>query len=39
VHDARIVAICVSHGVRELLTMDRDFNRFGGAQHEKSAEL
>ena len=29
VHDARIAAICVSHGVTELLTADRDFGRFG----------
>jgi toxin-antitoxin system PIN domain toxin len=28
VHDAKIAAICISHGVRELLTMDRDFSRF-----------
>lgn len=28
VHDARIAAICVGHGVRELLTADRDFSRF-----------
>jgi hypothetical protein len=28
VHDARIAAICLDHGVRELLTMDRDFSRF-----------
>ncbi|PIV36377.1 MAG: VapC toxin family PIN domain ribonuclease [Lysobacterales bacterium CG02_land_8_20_14_3_00_62_12] len=28
VHDARIAAICLSHGVRELWTMDRDFSRF-----------
>lgn len=28
VHDARIAAICLSHGVRELITMDRDFGRF-----------
>jgi hypothetical protein len=28
VHDARIAAICLSHGVRELLTMDRDFSRY-----------
>ncbi|MEO8889109.1 MAG: TA system VapC family ribonuclease toxin [Jatrophihabitantaceae bacterium] len=27
-HDARIAAICLSHGVRELITMDRDFSRF-----------
>lgn len=29
VHDARIAALCLSHGVRELWTADRDFNRFG----------
>jgi hypothetical protein len=29
VHDARIAAICRSHGVRELWTADRDFGRFG----------
>jgi toxin-antitoxin system PIN domain toxin len=28
VHDAKIAAICLDHGVRELLTMDRDFSRF-----------
>jgi uncharacterized protein len=28
VHDARIVALCLSHGVRELWTADRDFSRF-----------
>jgi toxin-antitoxin system PIN domain toxin len=28
VHDARIAAICLGHGVRELLTADRDFSRF-----------
>jgi len=28
VHDGRIAAICVGHGVRELLTADRDFGRF-----------
>ncbi|MCB9687408.1 MAG: PIN domain-containing protein [Alphaproteobacteria bacterium] len=28
VHDARIAAICLSHGVHELLTADRDFGRF-----------
>ena len=27
-HDARIAAICLSHGVRELWTADRDFGRF-----------
>lgn len=30
VHDARIAAICSFHGVRELWTADRDFNRFQG---------
>jgi uncharacterized protein len=28
IHDARIAAICISHGVRELLSADRDFSRF-----------
>ena len=28
VHDARIAAICLEHGVRELWTADRDFTRF-----------
>jgi predicted nucleic acid-binding protein len=28
--DARIAAICGSHGVRELWTADRDFSRFRG---------
>jgi toxin-antitoxin system PIN domain toxin len=28
VHDARIAAICLSHGVTELLSVDRDFTRF-----------
>jgi hypothetical protein len=28
VHDARVAAICLSHGVRELWTADRDFGRF-----------
>jgi len=27
-HDARIAAICIDHGVSELLTADRDFSRF-----------
>jgi len=30
IHDARIAAICMHHGVRELWSADRDFNRFGG---------
>lgn len=29
VHDARIAALCIHHGVRELLSADRDFSRFG----------
>lgn len=29
IHDARIAAICSLHGVRELLSADRDFSRFG----------
>jgi len=28
VHDARIAAICIEHGVREFWSADRDFNRF-----------
>lgn len=28
VHDARIAAICVAHGIEELLTRDRDFAVF-----------
>jgi toxin-antitoxin system PIN domain toxin len=28
VHDARIAALCVVHGVSELWTADRDFSRF-----------
>ncbi len=28
VHDARIAAICLYHGVRELWSADRDFTRF-----------
>jgi uncharacterized protein len=30
IHDARIAALCVRHGVTELLTADRDFSRFAG---------
>jgi hypothetical protein len=30
VHDARIAALCRQHGVRELWSADRDFNRFTG---------
>lgn len=28
VHDARVAALCRVHGVRELWTADRDFNRY-----------
>ena len=28
VHDARIAAICVHHGIREFWSADRDFSRF-----------
>jgi predicted nucleic acid-binding protein len=28
IHDARIAAICLGHGVREFWTVDRDFSRF-----------
>lgn len=28
VHDARVAAMCATHGVRELWTADRDFSRF-----------
>ena len=31
VHDARIAALCASHGVRELWSADRDFGRFGSS--------
>ncbi len=27
-HDARIAALCIDHGIRELWTVDRDFSRF-----------
>ena len=30
VHDARIAALCVQHGVKELWSADRDFGRFPG---------
>lgn len=30
VHDARIAALCLGHGVRELWTADRDFSAFPG---------
>jgi toxin-antitoxin system PIN domain toxin len=30
IHDARVAAICLEHGVSELLTIDRDFSRLPG---------
>lgn len=30
VHDARVAAMCITHGVSELWTADRDFSRFPG---------
>jgi len=30
VHDARIAALCLAHGISELWTADRDFGRFPG---------
>jgi uncharacterized protein len=30
VHDARVAALCIEHGVRELWSADRDFSKFGG---------
>jgi len=28
IHDARIAALCLDHGIDELWTSDRDFSRF-----------
>jgi len=30
IHDAHIIALCLEHGVSELITGDRDFTRFEG---------
>lgn len=30
VYDAQIVALCLQHGVREILTADKGFRRFSG---------
>ena len=30
VHDARVAAICLEHGVREMWSADRDFSRLAG---------
>jgi uncharacterized protein len=32
VHDARVAAICVVHGIRRLWSADRDFGRFRGLE-------
>ena len=32
VHDARIAALCLAHGVQTLWTVDRDFSRFPALQ-------
>ncbi|MDX2217971.1 MAG: TA system VapC family ribonuclease toxin [Burkholderiales bacterium] len=32
VHDARIAAICLNHGVKTLWSADRDFSRFAGIE-------
>ena len=32
VHDARIAALCIDHGIDELWTADRDFSRFPGVR-------
>jgi toxin-antitoxin system PIN domain toxin len=34
VHDARIAALCIRHGVKKLLSADRDFSRFRGVRTE-----
>jgi toxin-antitoxin system PIN domain toxin len=30
VHDARVAALCISHGIREIWSADRDFSMFRG---------
>ena len=32
VHDARIMALCLQHGVREFWSLDRDVSRFAGVK-------
>ena len=32
VHDARVAALCIDHGIEELWTADRDFSRFPGVR-------
>lgn len=33
--DAQIAAVCLEHGVRDLVTADRDFGRFGGLRAQR----
>lgn len=33
IHDARVAACCLSHGIDELWTIDRDFSRFPRLRH------
>jgi len=39
VHDARIAALCMRHGVKKLLSADRDFSRFTGLRVENPLHL
>jgi uncharacterized protein len=32
VHDARVAALCLAHGISELWSADRDFGRFPGVR-------
>ncbi len=34
IHDARIASVCLHHGVKKLLTADRDFSSFGDLSYE-----
>ncbi len=33
IHDARVASCCLSHGIDELWTVDRDFSRFPRLRH------
>jgi hypothetical protein len=39
VHDAQIAAVCLEHGARTLLTLDRDFARFPGITTQSLADF
>ena len=39
VHDARIAALCIRHGVKKLLTADRDFSRFSDLRVENPLQI